>query len=186
MPALRRRDLRTNRQALIRYAVGWLAAGIVVALLVVAVIQQTESAPRQRPAADPLAEVTASGCVLEDPRGRPADVSRPPVAGPPARPVADGVYTRPLSRRRLIGALRRGVVVIQYERRLPGADVQRLRAAFADPVPRRVLAPDGTGMTFKVAATAWGRVIGCSKLDADVVKALQRFALRYGGRGPDS
>jgi hypothetical protein len=180
MHALRRRDFRTNRQALIRYAAGWLVAGVVVALLVVATLRLADGAPRPRPAADPLAQVTASGCVLEDPRGRPADVSRPPVAGPPARPVADGVYSR-----RLVGALRRGVVVIQYERQLPAADVQRLRDAFSSPVPRRVVAPDGTGMAFKVAGTAWGRVIGCSKLSAGVIRALQRFAERYAGRGPD-
>ena len=41
-------------------------------------------------------------------------------------------------------------------------------------------------MTFKVAATAWGRVIGCSKLDQRVADALRRFAQRYAGRGPDS
>jgi hypothetical protein len=177
--------MRTSRQALVRYAASWLAAGVAAALIVVAVIQRAESNPAPPRAADPLAEVTASGCVLEDPRGRPADVSRPPVSGPPSRPVADGFYTRPLARERLIGALRRGVVVIQYEHRLPVADIERLRSAFSAPVPRRIVAPDGTGMAFKVAGTAWGRVIGCSKLDSDVIEALQRFAQRYAGRGPD-
>jgi hypothetical protein len=186
MQALGRRNAHTNRRALIRYVSGWLAAGVAVALLVVVVLRQADDEPRRRPAADPLARVTASGCVLEDPRGKPADVSRPPVAGPPSRPVADGVYTRPVSRRRLIGALRRGVVVIQYERRLPATDVARLRAAFSSPAPRRIVAPDATGMPFKVAGTAWGRVIGCSKLDPSVLQALQRFAERYAGRGPDN
>lgn len=186
MPARGRRRAHTNRRALLRYVSGWLLAGVAVALLVVLALRQADDEPRHRRAADPLARVIASGCVLEDPRGRPADVSRPPVTGPPARPVADGVYTRPLARRRLIGALRRGVVVIQYERRLPAADVERLRDAFASPAPRRIVAPDGTGMPFKVAGTAWGRVIGCSKLDPVVIDALQRFAQRYAGRGPDS
>jgi hypothetical protein len=185
MPA-RRRDLRTNRRALVRYAATWLVAGVAVALLVVGVLRQTDGQPGPRRAVDALAHVTASGCVLEDPRGRPADVSRPPVAGPPGRPVGDGLYSRPIARRRLIGALRRGVVVIQYEQRLAATDVGRLHTAFADPLPRRIVAPDGTGMTFKVAGTAWGRVIGCSKLDAGVIDALQRIAERYAGHGPDS
>ena len=86
---------------------------------------------------------------------------------------------------RLVGALRRGVVVIQYEHGLSAADVERLQGAFSAPVPRRIVAPDGTGMTFKVAGTAWGRVIGCSKLDSGVIEALRRFAQRYDGRGPD-
>jgi hypothetical protein len=182
----RRGDPRTSRRALIGYAATWLAAGVAAALLVVVVLQSTAGDPRPRRAADPLQEVTASGCVLEDPRGRPADVSRPPVSGPRARPVADGIYTRPLARARLICALRHGVVVIQYEHQLPSSEVRRLHDAFSAPVPRRIVAPDGTGMTFKVAGTAWGRVIGCSKLDADVIEALQRFAQRYAGRGPDT
>jgi len=185
MPPRRRRELRTSGQALVRYAAAWLLAGLAAALLVVLVLRQADGDPRPRRAADPLQQVTASGCVLEDPRGRPADVSRPPVGGPPARPVADGLYSEPQSRERLIGALRRGVVVIQYEQRLPAAQIALLREAFSSPAPRRILAPDGSGMTFKVAATAWGRLIGCSRLDDRVVEALRRFAQRYAGRGPD-
>jgi hypothetical protein len=186
MPGRRTRELRTSRQALVRYAAAWLLAGLAAALLVVLALRQAESDPRPGRAADPLQQVTASGCVLEDPRGRPANVSRPPVAGPPARPVSDGMYSEPQRRERLVGALRRGVVVIQYERRLPAAEVALLRRAFEAPVPRRVVAPDGSGMTFKVAATAWGRLIGCSKLDDRVTEALRRFARRYAGRGPDT
>jgi hypothetical protein len=183
--AARRRDLRTNRPALIRYAAAWLVAGVAAALLVIAVLDYADDDPAQRRAGDPIGKVTASGCVLEALRGRAADVSRPPVTGPPARPVAEGIYRAPQPRERLVGALRRGVVVIQYERRLSAAEVGRLRAAFTTPAPRRILAPDGTGMAFKVAATAWGRLIGCSRVDAGVIQALRQFAQRYGGRGPD-
>jgi hypothetical protein len=180
------RGWRTNRHALLRYAAFWITAGLVAAAVMVAGLRQADDDPPARRAADPLAEVVASGCVLEDPRGRSADVSRPPVEGPPSRPLADGFYADPQPRQRIIGALRRGVVIVQYERRLPSAQVQLLHDAFASPSPRRVVLPDATGMTFKVAATAWGRVIGCSKLDRRVADALRRFAQRYAGRGPDS
>ena len=186
MPVRRRRELRTSRQALVRYAAAWLLAGLVAALLVVLVLRQADGGPRSIRAADPLELVTASGCVLEDPHGRSADLSRPPAGGPAARPLADGLYSDPQPRARLVGALRRGVVVIQYERRLPAAEVAQLQRAFRSSAPRRIVAPDGSGMTFKVAATAWGRLIGCSKLDGRVVDALRRFAQRYAGRGPES
>jgi hypothetical protein len=181
-----RRDLRTSRLALLRYSAAWLLTGVAVALLLVAGVRLTERSPHPRRTADPLAQVTASGCVLENPRGRPADVSRPPAGGPPSRPVADGLYSSPQHRGRLVGALRRGVVVVQYERGLPRAELELLTRAFAPARPRRVVAPDGSGMPFKVAATAWGRLIGCSKVDARVVAALTRFAQRYAGRGPES
>ena len=177
------RGFRTNRRALLRYALGWLLAGLAAALVVLLLIRgSSDLTPRRN--ADPIAAVVASGCVLESPRGRSADVSRPPVAGPPARPLADGVYRSPPSRERLVGALRRGVVVIQYERGMSVREVAAVERAFSATAPRRVVVPDGSGMTFRVAATAWGRVLGCSKLDGRVIRALKTFAFRYGGRGP--
>ena len=178
MRSRRERDLRTSRRALTRYVAAWLLAGVVAALLVVLGVRQLDDNSAARRAVDPLDEVTASGCVLENPRGRPAGLSRPPAGGPPARASADGLYSAPQPRTRL--------VVVQYERRLPADQVAALRRAFSSPAPRRIVAPDSTGMAFKVAATAWGRLIGCSKFDARVVQALRRFAERYGGRGPDS
>jgi hypothetical protein len=181
----RSRELRTNRRALLRYAVGWLLAGLVAAVLVVLLLRgSTDLTPRRN--LDPIAAVVASGCVLEAPRGRSADVSRPPVIGPPAPALAEGVYASPQPRPRLVGALRRGVVVIQYERTLPQRQVTAIERAFARTAPRRVVTPDGSGMAFTVAATAWGRLLGCSKLDGRVIRALRTFAERYGGRGPQA
>ncbi len=179
------RDLRTSRQALIRYTAAWVLAGVLAAALVVLVLRSLEVERSPRRAVDPLAAVVESGCVIEDPRGKSADVSRPPVFGPPSRPLAGGVYSRPQPRERLVGALRRGVVVIQYDRRLPARDVALLQRTFARSGPRRALVPDATGMAFTVAATAWGRLLGCSRLDGEVVQGLKRFADRYDGSGPD-
>lgn len=188
LAALSRRgggELRTSRRALIRYAATWLLAGLLAAFAVVALLRGSTDLTPRRPV-DPIAAVVASGCVLETPRGRSADVSRPPVSGPPARPLADGVYRSPQPRDRLVGTLRRGVVVIQYQGGLGGRRLTALERAFARSAPRRVVVPDGTGMTFTVAATAWGRVLGCSRLDGRVVRALRAFATRYGGRGPEA
>jgi hypothetical protein len=176
---------RTSRRALLRYAATWLLAGLAAALVVLLVIRGSADLTPRR-GADPIAAVVASGCVLEAPRGRPAELSRPPVAGPPARPLADGVYRSAWSRERLVGTLRRGVVVIQYQRTLSGREVAAIERAFRATAPRRVVVPDGSRMTFAVAATAWGRVLGCSKLDGRVIRALRTFAFRYGGRGPEA
>lgn len=176
---------RTSRHALLRYAIGWLLSGLAAAAVVLLLLRAGEDKIARRPAVDPLNAVIASGCVLEDPVGKSADVSRPPVRGPSARAVAEGVYASPVPRKRLVGALRRGVVVVQYERGLPRQQVALIERSFEKPIPRRVVAPDASGMTFMVAATAWGRVLGCSKLDGRVLRALHTFAARYGGRGPD-
>ena len=178
------RRLRTNRRALLRYAAGWLLAGLAAALVVLLVIRGSADLTPRRDA-DPIAAVVASGCVLEAPRGRSANLSRPPVAGPPARPLADGVYRSARSRERLVAALRSGVVVIQYSRSMSVREVAAVERAFRATAPRRVVLPDGSGMTFRVAATAWGRVLGCSRLDGRVIRALRTFAVRYGGRGPN-
>jgi hypothetical protein len=175
--------LQTSRRALLRYAAVWVLAGLAAALVVLLLLRgSADLTPRRE--ADPIATVVASGCVLETPRGRAAELSRPPVAGPRARPLADGVYRTPRPRERIVGSLRRGVVVIQYERTLPATQVAAIERAFRAPAPRRVVVPDGSGMNFSVAATAWGHVLGCSKLDGRVIRALRTFAFRYGGRGP--
>jgi hypothetical protein len=176
---------RTSRGALVRYALAWVTTGGVVAALALAVVGQLGRDP-VRGRSDPIASVTGDGCVLAQPRGLQERVSRPPVSGPPAPPAADGIHRTALPRRNLIGSLRRGAVVVQYQPSLDQPAVEALRAAFTAERPRRVLVPDATGMPFAVASTAWGRVLGCSKVDADVVRALRAFAARYAGGGPDS
>src|SRR5687768_9874145 len=86
--------LRTSRRALVRYASGWLLAGLLAALLVVLLLRGSADLAKRR-ATDPISAVVASGCVLEAPRGRSADVSRPPVTGPRGRALAEGVYRSP-------------------------------------------------------------------------------------------
>jgi hypothetical protein len=179
-----KRRQRTSPGALVRYAVLWVAMGTVGLLVVVAALRGGGADSGQR--ADPIATVVASGCVLEQPRGRQARVARPPVSGARSAAAGEGIYDAPRAKRELVGALRRGVVVIQYEPRLAEDGVATLRDAFGTADPPRILAPDASGMPFKVAATAWRRVLGCSKLDATVVRALRAFAQRYHGQGPDN
>lgn len=130
---------------------------------------------------DPIAAVR-DRCVLRATTGP----QRPPVAGRSSRSARTGVYSTSPSVTRLVGALRRGVVVVQYRPGMPGIDVQRLRRAFGSAAGLRIVTPDATAMPYVVAGTAWGRLIGCKQLDANVISALSQFATRYQGSGPDS
>jgi hypothetical protein len=113
---------------------------------------------------------------------RRVDVGMPPTFGPPSRAPRPGVYSRPLPRRDLVGALRQGIVVLQYRRSVASRALGDLRAV-ADQDPRRtILAPDATRMPYAVAATAWRRLLGCRAVDGRVVRALQGFRDRYRGR----
>ena len=173
--------LHTNLRALAAYIAGWIAtAGVaaVLGLLAVRTISPDTSPLRRH---DPIAAVR-DRCVV---RATTAP-QRPPVAGRRSAPAGTGVYSASPSVRRLVGALRRGVVIVQYRPGLSGTDVERLRRTFGSTAGLRIVTPDATAMPYVVAGTAWGRLIGCRRLDASVISALSRFATRYQGLGPDA
>ena len=78
------------------------------------------------------------------------------------------------------------MVIVQYRATLSRAQVEVLRRAFGSPALLRIVTPDATRMPYVLAGTAWGRLIGCRRLDARVVRALDSFARRYQGQGPDN
>jgi Protein of unknown function (DUF3105) len=129
----------------------------------------------------------AGVCELRVPGARGSGI-RPPVAGPPApAAVADGVHAAAPGPTGLVGALRRGRVVVQYRPSLAAPLVRRLRGAIARSRPDRlVIAPDGSGMPYLVAATAWGRLLGCRSLPPAALTALESFARHNAGRGPEA
>ncbi len=173
--------LHPNPRALASYIAGWIAtAGVAAALGLLAV---RAISPDARPfrRVDPIAAVR-DRCVIR----QTTSPQRPPVAGRPASPAPTGIYGTSPSATRLVGALRRGVVVVQYRPGISGNDVERLRRAFGSRAGLRIVTPDATAMPYVVAGTAWGRLIGCRRLDAKVMSALFQFAARYQGTGPDA
>ncbi len=166
-----------------RYALAWfLAIGAVVAFAVGLLHVPSRHA-------DPVAAAARhGGCVLRQDAGdvaaRDLDVMQPPTFGPRARPAAPGVYTHAPHTAALVGALRRGVVVIQYRPGTTRQTVADLQAAH-DSVPV-ILTPDRTGMRYAVAATAWGRLLGCPDASSNALQAVRLFALRFRGSGPDA
>jgi Protein of unknown function (DUF3105) len=163
------------------YVAGWLAiSGVAAALglLAVRTISPDTTPPRRT---GPFAAVR-DRCVLT----RDAGAQRPPVTGPPSAGARPGVYRSSPPPQDLVGALRRGVVVVQYRPGLTAQAVVTLRTAFDLALQPTIVTPDATSMPYAVAGTAWGRLLGCRRFDGAVLAALRRFARRYGGQGPDS
>lgn len=110
-----------------------------------------------------------------------------PVAGGPrtAAPLEPGVYERPPDSRRLVAALRRGIIVIQYRSGLDEKEVEQLQELQRAVPSGTIVTPNGTEMPFVVAATAWRRVLGCPDFTAATIDAIRLFRGRFLGSGPD-
>jgi hypothetical protein len=124
---------------------------------------------------------TRAGCVL---RRNVRDRGVVPVDGPPARPAEPRFYDRPPAAGALVGALRRGVVVIHYAPTLPDGDVEQLRT-LQESVPRGTLVTPNDRMHYRLAVTAYHRVLACDRFDDRTADAVQLFRGRYVGSGPD-
>ena len=111
---------------------------------------------------------------------------QPPTFGPRAVPAAAGVYTRAPRTAAVVGSLRRGTVVLQYRAGLSRPSVLALRRLFAPAPFALIVTPDRTGMRYALAATAWGRLLGCPRMSHSALVAVHAFAMRYRGRGPDA
>jgi hypothetical protein len=179
-----RRFTHASSRAVVRYAVGWLGAGAIVAA---AFLLARPSAPAELPPVrhSQLERAARSaGCQLR--RGSATERLNPPAAGASAGSVTPGVYAKPLPAAAVIGALRRGVVVIQYRRSLSRDAVAQL-AAVQSSVPRgTILVPNATAMPFDVAVLAWQHLLGCRRFGTTAYDAVRLFRGRFIGSGPGS
>jgi uncharacterized protein DUF3105 len=169
------------------YAAAWSVAAAAIAVLAVVLLHdsnpQSVSVPpvRETELADAARD---AGCQLVHADTRGADLN-PAVDGPAATPAAPGVYEEAPSTAALVGALRRGVVVIQVGAAVPDGTVEQLADV------QRAL-PDGTivtraspGMPFAIAVTAYRRLLGCRRYTQRALDAVQLFRGRFVGTGPD-
>jgi hypothetical protein len=170
--------------AALRYAVAWLAAGAVVVVGLVAVLGTGGDGgslpPIQQIPLERAAQV--ANCTLR--AGPETARLNPPADGRAGAPAPPGTYDRPLPTADAIGALRQGLVVIQYRREVSADAVERLEALRAAVPPGTILAPNGTSMPYEVAATAWRRLLGCPRLDAAALDAVRLFRGRFIGTAP--
>jgi uncharacterized protein DUF3105 len=148
------------------------------------------------------AAAKAAGCTLSNPRveGAQHDTkeftaadyrTNPPTSGTHAPDwYEDGVYAPGTTPRlgMLVHALEHGRIDIQYRPRTPAKTVKRLERLVdeLDGGYHLLLFQNETKMPFAMAATAWGHLLGCPKMNDKVFDALRAFRSNYIDKGPET
>lgn len=174
-----------GRRAVLGYIAAWVVTGAIVALGIVAVLRGGDDEVALPPVRQTELSQAAreAGCQLR--AGAAARGDEPPIAGPPARAAAAGVYENAPSARALVGALRRGLVVISYRPDLPEERRDQLETV-QRAVPEGTIVVRDDRMRFVVAVSAWQRLLGCPRAGPKTLDALRLFSGRFLGSGPDS
>ena len=149
-----------------------------------------------------VAAARAAGCTLENPPDQgveheqreftEADYnSNPPTSGTHFPTwYEDGVYAPGTTPElgRLVHALEHGRIEIQYKPGMPAATVGRLEKLVdqLDSGYHMLLFENATKMPYEVAATAWGHLLGCPKMNDQVFDALRAFRKNYVDKGPET
>lgn len=166
----------------IRYLLAWLAAGALAVGVAVVVLDGEEQVtlPPIEEIALPQAARKADCVLLERTRG----TAELPADGPPSPGAAPGVYDRALPDALIVGAVRRGVVVISHSPRLFDEEIDRL-ATLQRAVPRGTVLVENPRMPHAVAVTAYRRLLTCSRMRPGTIDAVRLFRGRFIGQGPD-
>jgi hypothetical protein len=165
------------------------------------------AAPSSSPELPPVklrslpAAAKAAGCTLQNPPDQgveheareftPADYnSNPPTSGTHFPEwYEDGKYaagdTPELGK--LVHALEHGRIELQYRPGTPAATVARLEKLYdsLDSGYHMLLFENATEMPYAVAATAWGHLLGCPKMNEKVFDAVRAFRRNYTDKGPE-
>jgi hypothetical protein len=88
----------------------------------------------------------------------------------------------------LVHTLEHGRINLQYKPGLAANEVTRLESLFAELEDgyHMLLYENTTEMPYEVAATAWGHLLGCPKMNDDVFDAVRTFRQRYIDKGPEN
>lgn len=124
----------------------------------------------------------AAGCELRS--DRPGQRVVPPIVGPRAAAARPGVYSRPIGTSALVGAMRRGTIVIHYRLPLDEDRVEQLQK-LQEAVPVGTIVAPNQGMRYAIAVTAWRRLLGCRRFAGATIDAVRLFRGRFIGSGPD-
>lgn len=113
------------------------------------------------------------------------DNSNPPTSGPHYPiPTENGAYTEAPPTEQLVHSLEHGRIVVQWDG-VADTVVGDLKAMFDENPYQLILTPNDTNMPFAVAATAWGQLLGCREMNAQVFDALRAFQEEYINQGPE-
>jgi Protein of unknown function (DUF3105) len=212
---LRRERLERERAAAAaaarRRRMGYVVAGglvtaVVVAIVVIAFASGGSSGDSASAASWPSGSVPArkvsdldgavkaAGCTLQSKKieGRDHVLTKvnyktaPPTSGPhnPV-PAHDGAYLKSPGNEHLVHALEHGRVIYWFKPTTPVAIRGDLKALYDEDKPLVVLTPDTAPFPYQVAATAWGKLLGCPKYNTKVPDAFRAFRDAYRLKGPE-
>jgi len=135
-----------------------------------------------------------AGCALRVPRiegrahvERPVDYrSNPPTSGPHLPvPAPEGAYAKAPPSEALVHSLEHGRVILQFAPDVPEDVRTELKRIYERDRYHVLLTPNQTGMPFEVAATAWGRYIGCPRAGPRAYEAIIAFRDAFRDQGPE-
>jgi hypothetical protein len=88
---------------------------------------------------------------------------------------------------KLVHPLEHGRIELQYKPGTPKSVVDQLEALYQESSQgyHMLLFENTTGMPYQVAATAWGQLLGCPRMNPKVFDALRTFRERYIDKGPE-
>ena len=135
----------------------------------------------------------AAGCSARDlppegdrvVRGAVTYSSNPPHSGDHAvKPAGDGIWETAPPLPRIVRSLQQGRVVMWH--RPSDEKGQWLLREVGDQSPKHMLlVPNTTDMPYRVAATAWGHVLGCASINGSTAAAVRAFRDAYRDKGPE-
>jgi uncharacterized protein DUF3105 len=99
-------------------------------------------------------------------------------------PTPDGVYTKEPEPTHFVHTLEHGRVELQYSPTLAKKRIRQLGGLFNEDPHIMVMFPNNT-MPYKVAAAAWGHLIGCRKVNDATFDAIRAFRDRYRDKAPE-
>ena len=109
--------------------------------------------------------------------------SDPPHSGDHAeKPASDGIWETAPPMPKIVGALEQGRIVMWHK---PGDEKGiRLLREVGDQSPKHMLLVPNATMDHRVAATAWGHVLGCPRINGSTAGAVRAFRDAYRDKGP--
>jgi hypothetical protein len=186
---MRRRQRRAQTRRLMTIA------GVVVVIVAIAAVIVFAQKGSKKKTEDLNKLAAAAGCSnLEEPKdlgqghiAPPETVqynSTPPTSGKHYdSPDQTGVHVAQIQNEVQVHNLEHGHIAIHYNN--ISEDLTTKLEAVVKVDARRVIVEPYKTMSYKVALTAWGKIIGCNNPNDKVVDLATEFAKRFKGKGPE-
>jgi hypothetical protein len=204
-------EAASRRRRMGYVAAGGLVAAVVIAVVVIALAGGGSGGGSSAAASDwpsgsiakqkitdLQAAVNAAGCTYKTPaiegRGHTTSEnvrvkykSEPPTSGRHwAIPSHDAAYSQtPYPYEGLVHALEHGRVIYWFKPSAPASVRGDLKKLYDEDKQLVLLTPDTRPMPYQVAASAWGRMVGCPTYNDKVPDAFRAFRDAYRLKGPE-